>query len=432
MNTRAPHYDLDRGPRLAVLTLVGALGVFLLLAVLWMSFAELDISVQASGQVIPSARVQQVQSLEGGILRQLAVREGEQVKRGQLLAYVENLQYDAELGKDQRELLSLQAASARLAAELAERPPVFPPELQTQAADQVARQRELWAERRRQRDDALEATQRLMAQRAAERGEVEARIASLERLLVTARETLAMEEGLYKQGAGAYADLLRARQEVERLEGELSTQRAALVRLQAAIEEARARSAQIRSTYRAEASREYSEVEAKLASLSALMTASADRVSRRALHAPVDGVVNRLLVHTLGGVVRPGETLMELVPLEDTLLIAVKVKPADIAFVRVGQDAHVRITAYDASIFGKLKAKVVRVGADALRDERTDQSYFEVVLQTERNYLGRPEERLTINPGMAADVSIQTGKRTVLDYLLKPVMKTFDKALRER
>lgn len=432
MNNRVPHYDLDRGPRLAVRTLVGALGVFLLLALVWMSFAKLDISVQAGGQVIPSARVQQVQSLEGGILRQLAVREGQQVRRGELLAYVENLQYDAELGKDQREILTLQAAGGRLAAELADQPPVFAPELQAQAADQVARQRQLWAERRRQRDDALETTQRLIVQRTAERGEVEVRIASVERLLVTARETLAMEEALHKAGAGAYADMLRARQEVERLTGELESQRAALVRLQAAIEEARARNAQIRSTYRAEASREYSEVEAKLASLRALMMASADRVQRRALHAPVDGVVNRLLIHTLGGVVRPGETLMELVPQEDTLLIAVKVKPADIAFVRVGQEAHVRITAYDASVFGKIKAKVVRVGADALIDERTDQSYFEVVLQTERNYVGRPEERLTINPGMAADVSIQTGQRTVLEYLLKPVVKTFDKALRER
>lgn len=146
----------------------------------------------------------------------------------------------------------------------------------------------------------------------------------------------------------------------------------------------------------------------------------------------MDGVVNRLLITTLGGVVKPGETIMEIVPADDRLLISARVKPSDIAFIKVGQSARIRITAYDSSIFGTLDGKVLRVGADAITDHERKETYFEVFLVAERNYLGTASEQLALSPGMAADSSIHTGKRTLLDYLLKPVAKTLDKSLRER
>lgn len=432
MSAPSLHPDLDRGPRRAAHVLLGSLAAFLAVGLVWMSFAKLDISVHALGKVIPSSRVQLVQSLEGGIVRRIAVREGQPVKKGDLLAYVENLQYDAELGEGQQNRWAAQAALVRLDAEMAGRAPVFPADLRQQAPDLVAEQQALWSSRARERDDALETVRRQVAQRQEEEAEARSRIASLTSLLADARENLAMEDKLQAQGAGAQADLLRARQEVTRIQGELEAAKIAVARIQAAIAEARSRAAQVQSSYLAEASRERSDLEAKAAALGERLTASQDRVDRRELRAPADGVVNRLLINTVGGVAKAGETLMELVPVRDTLLIAARVRPSDIAFIRPGQTARVRITAYDSSIFGSLEGKVLRVGADAILDERQEQLYFEVILETDRNYLGKPEERLTISPGMAADASIHTGKRTLMEYLLKPVIKTFEKALRER
>lgn len=435
MSANVLHADLDRGPRLAARALVAVLTGFLLLAIAWMSVAKLDISVHAMGQVTPSSKVQLIQSLEGGIVRELAVREGQSVKKDQLLAYVENLQYAAEQGEDQHQLWATQAAITRLDAELAGRTPVFAAELEAKVPDMVAKERSVWLTREKERNDALETAQRQLAQREQELVEARARIASFETLLASSRESLAMEDKLAAQGAGARADYLRAQQEVTRVEGDLEAARTSVPRLEAAIAEARSRAAEVLSHARAESSRERSKLEAEAATLTAKLTGSNDRVARRELRSPMDGVVNRLLINTVGGVAKAGETIMELVPVQDTLLITARVKPSDIAFIRPGQDAIIGITAYDSSIFGRLDGKVLRVGADAIADTKPQSDtpfYFEVVLETDRNYLGKPEERLVISAGMAADASIHTGKRTLMEYLLKPVIKTFDKALRER
>lgn len=255
---------------------------------------------------------------------------------------------------------------------------------------------------------------------------------STRRLLASAEETLAIEQTLREQNAGVLTDYLNAQREVTRLEGELEAAEISVSRVQAAVREARSRMDGIRSKYRADAYQELNDLQARASSLVEQQTGHKDRVMRRELRSPVSGIVNRVLISTIGGVAKAGETLIEVVPAQDTLLISAKIKPSDIAFIQPGQKGIVRITAYDSSIFGSLDAKVIRVGADAIVDEQRQESYFEVTLETDKNYLGKPEERLTISPGMAADASINTGKRTILEYLLKPIVKTFDKALRER
>jgi adhesin transport system membrane fusion protein len=428
------HPDLDRGPRRAVLLLLGALTGFLLLAFAWMFFAKLDISVQAVGKVVPSSRVQTIQSLEGGILRALAVKEGQAVKRGELLGYVENLQFNAELGEGQQNQQAYASAIARLDAERRGGAPVFDAGLRRQAPGLVAEQIQLWESRQRELRTALDVVRQQIVQRQEELSEAKARVQALIQVLEPARETLVMEEKLLAQGAGARADYLRVRQEVSRLEGELAAARINVPRVQAGLDEARSRLEELLARHRAEGSRERVELEAKAGVVKEQITAQADRVKRRELRSPMDGIVNRLMISTEGAIAKPGETIMELVPVQDTLLIAARVKPSDIAFIRPGHQALVRISAYDSSIFGSLEGKVVRVGADAVVDEKDprNEPYFEVYVETRRNYLGKPEERLTISPGMTADTSIQTGKRTVMEYLLKPVMKTLDKSLRER
>ena len=427
--------DLDRGPHLAARVMVALLAGFLVITAIWMSIAKLDISVHAVGQVTPSSKVQLVQSLEGGIVRELMVHEGQSVNKGALLAYVENLQYAAEQGEEQHNLWATQAAITRLDAELTGQTPVFAAELKNKGPEIVAKERNLWAMREKERNDALQTAYDQLAQRQQELVEVRARITSMSTLLASSRESLQMEEKLSSQGAGARADYLRAQQEVTRVEGDLDAARTSIPRLESAIAEGRSRAAEVLSHARAESSRERSKLEAEAATLNAKLTGSNDRVARRELRSPMDGIVNRLLISTVGGVAKAGETIMELVPVQDTLLITARVKPADIAFIRPGQAAIIAITAYDSSVFGRLDGKVLRVGADAIPDPKAQaeqQLYFEVVLETDRNYLGKPEERLIITPGMAADASIHTGKRTLMEYLLKPIVKTFDNALRER
>lgn len=423
--------DLDRGPRRAALIMVASLAGFIIIGLIWMNFARLDIAVNAVGSVIPSSRVQNIQSLEGGIVRDIAVREGQHVKRGELLAYVENLQYDADLGEGQQSYWSALASRERLKAELGGKSLHFSKELKSGAPELLDEQRNLWQSRRQEYEASIATSRNQIIQRQRELAEASSQVESLTALLAPARELLSMEEKLLNQGAGARADFIAAQREVTRIMGELAGARIGVSRLQAALAEARSKHVALESKYRADANRELTELGGKKAALTEQLTAQRDRVQRRELRSPMDGIVNRVLISTVGGVAKPGETIMELVPAQDTLLISARVKPSEIAFIRPDQKATVRITAYDSSIFGSLDGKVVRVGADAVLDEQKN-AYFEVFLETQRNYLGERQEHLTISPGMSADTSIHTGKRTLMEYLLKPVVKTFDKALRER
>ena len=426
------HPDFDRGPRKAVLILVATTALFFVLLFAWMSFAALDISVNAQGAVIPSSRVQQIQSMEGGILQALNVREGAVVKKGEVLASVQNLQFNAEQGEAQQGLFGAQAALVRLDAEARGITPAFPAELEKSAPEIVREQRTLWQTRRQERENSLETLARQLTQRQQELAEARARHQAANEAIGPAREALAIEEKLAAANAGARADLLAAQQRYTSQKGELETTRIAIGRIQAAVAEAQARLSETRARFLTETSKEKSEAELRAAQLAEQLTGRNDKVARRELRAPMDGVVNRLLITTVGGVVKAGETIMEVVPAEDRLLINARVKPSDIAFLKPGQEARIRISAYDSSIFGTLPGKVLRVGADAIADPERKESFFEVLIESRQNYLGDASEHLGISPGMAADASIQTGKRTMMEYMLKPIVKTLDKSLRER
>ncbi|MBL8429168.1 MAG: HlyD family type I secretion periplasmic adaptor subunit [Dechloromonas sp.] len=426
------HHDYDRGPRRAVQYLVGTTALFFVLLIGWMSFAKLDISVNAIGSVVPSSRIQQIQSMEGGILQSVSAREGSQVKKGDLLATVQNLQFNSEQGESQQTYWGAQASLIRLQAEAQNQTPEFPPELEASAPELVNEQRRLWQTRRLERQNTLATLNQQLAQRQQELAEARARHQALNDAIGPAREALAIEEKLATAGAGARADLLTAQQRYTAQKGEQETTRIAISRIQSAVQEAQARLLETKSRFATETSKEKSEVELRAATVNQQLTSRNDKVARRELRAPMDGTVNRLLLNTVGGVVKAGETIMEIVPAEDKLLIGSRVKPTDIAFIKIGQEAKIRISAYDSSIFGSIPGKVVRVGADAIFDPERKDTYFEVFLEAERNFVGLSEERLTISPGMGADASIMTGKRTMMEYLLKPVVKTLDKSLRER
>lgn len=426
------HFDLDRGPRRAAVVLVVALAAFMLLAIIWMATAHMEISVQAPGRIIPSRRVQHIQSLEGGIIESIAVNEGDRVTKGAVLAVVANREFEANLAESRENYWGMRATVARLDAELAAHAPDFPADVREHAAQQVERERQLYAERRREHTAALEAARQLVAQRRQELEQVQSQLTFSRESLHLAEESLSMEQNLERHGAGARADLISARQQVTRLGGDVRTLELSQPRLQGAIREAESRLAEVDSKYRSDASTQRNELQVKVAALEERMHGQSDKVTRRTLRAPVDGVVNRVLLRTLGGVAKAGESVMELVPADDRLLIVGEIKPSDIAFLQPGQRAMVRISAYDSSIYGALEARVVQVGADVLNDERQQRQYYEVQMESDTNHLGRTEQNLPLRVGMSSDARIETGRRTVLEYLLKPIVKTFQNALQER
>ena len=429
--TISQYPDLIQGPRRVVAIMVGSMALFLLVGIVWMNFASLAVSVNAPGNVIPSSRIQQVQSLEGGIVQEIAVSEGQQVARGDLLVRLGELEYTSDLGEAQQNYWGYLASITRLDAEIDGRPLSFPEEVVKSVPILVERERELFASRARERDAALDGALRQVDQRRQELAEIESNIRSLEKNLRLSEERLGIERALFENGAGSRSDFLSASKEFELNEGELRSARISVVRLNASINEARAKVKEIESRFVAEASQQRSDLQTKLAALNEVLSGKRDRVERREIRAQMDGIINRLLISTVGGVAKSGESIMEIVPIEDRLLVTARINPKDIAFIHSGQSAKIRVSAFDSSIYGALTGTVARVGADTILDEKK-QPYFEVQLETERNYVGSPEAKLRITPGMTTDISINTGERTLMEYLLKPIFKTFDTALTER
>jgi membrane fusion protein, adhesin transport system len=369
------------------------LSLFLLIAVLvvgyrWADSAVLDEVTRGEGTVVPSSREQVIQSLEGGILAELLVREGDVVEGGQVLLRIDDTRSGASLREGEIKVGILRAEIARLSAEAAGIPPQFPGDLD---AALVERERKLYDSRR----NALQES-----------------IASILRNLRLAEEELGMTEPMVARGAVSEVDVLRLRRDIIDLKGRIQDRR---------------------NAFRTDARTVLAEKEAALASALEINTARADQVSRSVIRAPMRGTVKNVKVTTMGGVIGPGQDIMEIVPLEDRLLVEAKIRPADVAFLRPGQTATVKISAYDYSIYGGLRGQLEQISADTISEEsRPNESYYRVYVRTDTAYLAGREGPLPIIPGMIATVEVLTGHKTVLEYLLKPVLKVRDTALRER
>jgi membrane fusion protein, adhesin transport system len=424
--------DPDRGPRRTVAAMIAVVVLFLGCALVWALVAQLDVAVQARGAVIPPSRLQEVQSLEGGIVEQMLVTQGQTVKKGQLLARLDTAQYTASLGESRQNQLAALAGRARVDALLSGSVPRFEPEWQREAPDLIAKESQLWRDAMQEYQANTAAAREGVLVRRSELAEAQARINRLQGSLRVAEESFAIEDRLYREGAGARADFLSAQQRLLQLQTELDGLRQSLPRLQAGLAEAQAAAQESSARARSQWGSQRSEFETKAAALASTLSGQQDRVLRREVFSPVDGVVNRVLVPTIGGVAQPGKAIVEIVPEEATLLFNARIKPADIGFIRPGQDAHVRVLAYDAATYGKLEGKVQNLGADAVMDEKTGEPYFEVQLSAARDQLKLHGKPLPITPGMPVDIGILTGQRSVAQYLLKPVLRSVQGALQER
>lgn len=428
----APHPDPDRGPRRTVLAMVLLLALFLGAALVWAGYAKLDVAVQARGVVTPPSKLQEVQSLEGGIVEEMLVAAGQRVARGQLLVRLDTAQYTSGRGESRQRYLAAVAGRARTDALLdGKGEPKFEAAWRAEAPELIDKETQLWRDALREYRASVDAAREATARRSGELREAQARIQALQASVKVAEQSFAIEEQLFREGAGARADYLAAQQRLLTQKSELDGLRQSIPRLRAGLAEAEAMAAQTTARLRAQWGAERSEFETRAASLAATLEGHEDKVARRELVSPVDGVVNRVLVATRGGVALPGKAILEIVPDESLLQMTARVIPADIGFLRPGQAAHVRVLAYDSATYGQMDARLERVGADAVLDEKGE-PYFEVQLSAARAQLTLHGKPLAISPGMPLDVSVLTGERSVMQYLLKPVLRGVQGALQER
>ena len=403
--------------------------LFIATAIGWASVAELDEVTKGTGKVIPSRQIQVVQNLEGGIVSEIMVREGQIVDRGEVLLRIDDTRFKSSFREREVNRAALEARLARLEAE-AEGTEFIPPKDITDEAV-VARERALFTSRQQQLASQIAVLQQQAAQKRQELQELRARLSGLranQRLLL---DELELTRPLVDKGAVSEVEVLRLERNAVQVRTEIDATRLAVPRVESALEEIEDRIESAEIAFRNEAREELNQVAAELAGMSESTVALEDRVKRTLVRAPVRGTVNRLLINTVGGVVQPGSDLVEIVPLEDTLLVEAKVRPADIAFLSPGQPATVKISAYDFLIYGGLDGNLEHISADTIVDENGD-SYYLIRVRTQKNFLGTEEDPLPIIPGMLAQVDILTGKKTVLRYLMKPVLRAHAEALRER
>lgn len=404
---------------------------FVLSALYWAQRAEIDEVTRGTGKVIPSGQVQVVQNLEGGIISEILVREGDIVERGDILLRIDDTRFASSYRESQLQAEALTAKIARLQAEASAQDFILPTDLESKERDFYQREHSLFESRRRELEANLDGLRQQQQQRRQELKELQARRSQLQSSYTLAKKELKITAPLVEQGVMSEIDLLRLKREVNDLKGEMEAKRLSIPRVQAALQEIDNKIAENQLNFRTQAQTEFNDLQAQLSRLGESNLALEDRVTRTTVRSPVKGTVKRFLVNTVGGVVQPGMDLVEIVPLEEGLLIEAQIRPADIAFLHPGQNAMVKFSAYDYAIFGGLPAQLEHISADSLSNEQNE-AYFLIRVRTERNYLGGKEKSLPVIPGMTASVDILTGRKTILDYLLKPLNRAKERALRER
>ncbi|WP_122587750.1 HlyD family type I secretion periplasmic adaptor subunit [Pseudomonas viridiflava] len=403
----------------------------LLGALLWAGFAVLEEVTTGEGKAIPSSKVQVIQNLEGGIVSDIFVREGQVVDKGDTLLRLDDTRFMSSRSESEVDRLTLTAQVERLAAEAEGRSLTLPAEVTSSAPQVAADEQALYESRQRRLASEQRTLNEQLRQKTQELAEFRSKQEQFRSSLALVQQELDMSAPLVSSGAVSPVEILRLKRNAVELRGSMNANTLAIPRAEAAISEIKSRVQESELAFRADAARELNEKRNDLARISASRIAIDDRMSRTTVVSPVRGIVKTLKVNTIGGVVQPGSDLLEIVPLEDNLLIEAKVRPQDVAFLHPGQKAMVKFSAYDYTLYGGLPARLELIGADTITDDK-DNSFYLIQVRTDSNHLGSDSRPLLIIPGMIATVDIITGEKSVLDYLLKPVLKARAEALRER
>lgn len=418
--------------------LLVTLASFFVVSLVWAGLTSLDESIRGSGKIIASSNNKRIQNHEGGIISEICVKEGQVVKKGEVLIKLNPVQLQSQYRGRLSEYYDKLANVVRLEAEAEGRETIdFPSVVLEMKPDTVANQQELMRSRRRDYQATRNALVGDVSQKQQEYKELLNKLDYQRNTYKLIKQELDMTRPLATTGAVSEIDLLKLERQYSEAFGMAQDTKISLPKAKAALESAEHRVAEHDAKFRSDTLGELNEARMALAAIKELLPALKDQVTRTFVRAPVDGIVKSIFVHTIGESIPPGRDLMEIVPQEDSLLVVAQVAPQDIAFIHPGQDANVKITAYDFAVYGSLNGKVEQISADAIVDIKDPQSlkssYYEVKIRTDATILTTKEGRhLPIIPGMIAEVDILTGKKTVLDYILKPILRSKQNAFTER
>lgn len=417
----------EQSPRRAK-KLLHLIALVLFCLILWAYFAKVDEVTRGEGRVIPSKQVQVIQSLDGGIVTKLMVKEGDTVVAGTPLVHIDETRAISSLRENQSQYLALLAKQERLEA-LSNNRAFNPPEdIRVQAPGLYAQEYALFQSSQGELNSQVNISRDQMEQREKELVEVQFKRELAQKTYESSAKELAANKPLLASGAVSEIDILKLERETNKARGEIDQARAQISRIEASINEARRKISEVEQTFLNKVRTDLADTSAKLNALTESSVGLTDKVKQATLKSPVNGKVSKLYYNTVGGVIQPGKEVMEIVPTDDALIIETKVEIKDIAFLRPGQSAVIKLTAYDFSIYGALEGKLEAISANSTVDEKGN-AYYLVRVRTVKSSLGK---NLPIIPGMVAQVDILTGKKTLLSYLLKPVLKAKSYAFSER
>lgn len=399
--------------------------------IIWASFTQIDEIARGTGDIIPSGENQMIQNLEGGIVEEILVNEGDEVKQDQILVKINNERSKSSFSSNSIKANALQAKIIRLRAESLGEEFKIDDELNKLVPELVANEKSLFLTNQEQLNSKLNSLREKLAQTKNQLEDAKTKRVHLKSSLDLIKQEVKMTKPMVVKGVRSKVDFLKLQREENEIAQNYSSASLDIPRLESALKEIQSTIDETLYLFQSDAKTKLNEAVAELRGLNANSTALEDQVNRTLVRSPMKGIVQKLYVHTLGGVIKPGENIVEVVPSDQTLLVEVKIKPSDIAFIYGGQKAIVKFTAYDFSIYGGLQGKVVLISPDTVKDDKGN-TFYTVRIKTDKNYIAYAGKHLKIIPGMTVSVDIITGKKSVLDYILKPILKTKQYTFTER
>ena len=409
------------------------IGAFVIIwLIYWAYNAEIDALTRGQGKIIPSNQIQVIQNLEGGIVSEILVKEGEEVKKGDILVKIDDTNFLSNFVESQLRYNELQAKTIRLLAESSGKPFKVSKKIKKESPNLIKHEFSLYKSNKKQLENNILIYNRRLEQKRNELKEAQAKLVQLTNNFSLITKEMELNKPLVKKGLVSEVEYLQLQRQAGTIEGEMKAIKLSIPRLISVLEEQKDNITEVKLKFRNAAKEAFNEARAEMSRIKKGNIAREDKVKRTFVRSPVDGTIKQLLINTIGGVVRPGMDIVEIVPTQDNLLVEAKVRPADIAFLFPGQRAIVKFSAYDFAIYGSLRGTLTHISADTIIDEIDKQSYYLVRIKTDKNYLGNEEKKLHVIVGMTADVDIITGKKTVLDYILKPILRAKENTLSER
>jgi adhesin transport system membrane fusion protein len=421
---------VHRTPRYLI-AVVMIFALFVIAAIVWMNWAKIDVVIRGNGKVSPASQVQNIQSLEGGIISEILVVEGQAVTAGQSLIKISDIAFSSSFEENRLLYLELLARSSRLTAEAFGRAFKAEAEISKEASHLIKSEKSLFDSNQQQLKETLSGLEEKISQQKSALLEAKSKQHQLKKSLDLVKKEIKIKKPLKDRGIISEVEFLQLQQREAEFEGEIEAAKLSVPRIKSTIEEARFNKKKEKLNFQNNAKKELNEVNAEISRIKETQTALQDRVKRTTLRSPVNGIVQRLYINTIGGVISPGNKIIDIVPQEDSLLVELEIKPADIAYVSVGQFARLKFSAYDFAIHGSLQGIVTFVSADTITNEEGE-SFFVVRVKPTKPFLGAKSGELPIKIGMTAEADIITDKKTILSYLTEPVHRGIDKALRER